>query len=98
MPGGQTLWVDDEVAASDADLSLWCRRWLGVTRGRIADVEGRRTDAVARYEEVIALRSRWDSERSVRLAQEGLEEPYRLPGPQIVPMASPPPPAALPST
>jgi hypothetical protein len=59
-------------------------------------VQGRRAEAIARYEAVVALQSRWDSERSVRLAQEGLEEPFHVPGAQIVPVASPPSPSGLP--
>jgi tetratricopeptide (TPR) repeat protein len=81
--GGEIDRADAVLAELDGSwdsLSLWCRRWLLLTKGNLEDLRGRRSDAVAYYERVIALQSRWDSERSVKLAQEGLDEQFRLEG------------------
>ncbi|MGI9590228.1 MAG: hypothetical protein ACR2P8_02580 [Myxococcota bacterium] len=59
-------------------LSSWSTRWLLLTRGHLQDVRGRRAEAIAYYERVIELKSRWDSVRSVKLARQGLEQPFRL--------------------
>jgi tetratricopeptide (TPR) repeat protein len=67
-----------EVEAGSAKLSPWCVRWLLLTRGNLEDVLGNREQAIAHYERVLDLKSRFDSGRSVTLAQEGLEKPFRL--------------------
>ena len=71
-------------------LSAWCRRWVLLTRGNLEDVLGRRVEAVAYYERVIELKSRWDSARSVNLAREGLEQPFRLDGAGLGPLVGAP--------
>lgn len=59
-------------------LSPWCRRWLLLTKGNLEDVLGHRAEAVAYYERVIELKTRWDSARSIKLAQDGIEQPFRV--------------------
>lgn len=66
-----------EVEGRAGDLTRWCRRWLLLTRGNLEDVLGRRAEAVAYYERVIELKSRWESARSIELARQGLKEPFR---------------------
>jgi len=85
----------DQVAATLAELdeawavlSAWCRRWLLLTKGNLEDVLGRRAEAVAYYERVIELKSRWDSARSVELAREGIEQPFQLDAAGLRPVAS----------
>jgi tetratricopeptide (TPR) repeat protein len=60
------------------ELSPWAKRWLLLTRGNLDDLKGSRDKAVAHYEEVLEHRSRWDSARSVELADAGLEAPFTL--------------------
>jgi tetratricopeptide (TPR) repeat protein len=67
-----------ELDERSESLSPWCRRWILLTRGNLEDARGHRAEAIAYYERVIALKSRWDSGRSVTLAHEGLEKPFRL--------------------
>jgi tetratricopeptide (TPR) repeat protein len=60
------------------DLSRWNKRWILLTRGHLYDLAGRREQAVALYERVIALKSRWGGTRPIELAQLGLEQPFSL--------------------
>ena len=60
------------------DLPPWGRRWLALTQGNLADLSGNRNEAVAHYERVIALKSRWESDRAVDLAGDYLRTPFRL--------------------
>jgi tetratricopeptide (TPR) repeat protein len=58
------------------ELASWGRRWLLLTKGNLADLSGRREQAVADYKAVIELKSRWESGRSVKLADGYLETPF----------------------
>ena len=58
--------------------SHWNKRWILLTRGHLHDLDGRREQAVALYERVIALKSRWGGTRPVELAKAGLEQPFTL--------------------
>ena len=58
------------------ELAPWGRRWLLLTKGNLADLSGDRAMAVAYYEDVIELKSRWESGRSVTLASGYLETPF----------------------
>jgi tetratricopeptide (TPR) repeat protein len=59
------------------DLPVWGRRWLFLTKAHLEDIRGHRAAAVAYYERVMELKSRWDSSQEVELAEQGLDEPFR---------------------
>jgi len=58
------------------DLTPWSRRWLLLTRANVLDLSGDRASAVSLYEQVASERAR--SSRSIELAREGLDAPFRL--------------------
>ncbi|MGH0034053.1 MAG: hypothetical protein ACQGVK_03410 [Myxococcota bacterium] len=86
-----------EIDASGQDLSGWCRRWMLLTRGNLEDLLDRRDEAVEYYEDVVALESRWQSGRSVELARQLLETPFRLDAAAQPPFVSASPPGAPPA-
>ena len=54
-----------------------------LTQGNLADLVGRREEAVVRYKRVVELKTRWISSRSVQLAKEGLATPFQSDGVMI---------------
>ncbi len=62
-----------------SELNAWSQRWLLLLRGYLLDLDGEREAAITRYEQVLAAsKSRWGLSRTARLAQLGLDEPFRL--------------------
>jgi hypothetical protein len=64
-------------------LNAWSQRWLLLLRGYLLDLDGEREAAITRYEQVLAAsKSRFGISRTGKLAQLGLEAPFRL-GPSV---------------
>jgi len=62
----------------DPDLPTWGAPWLWIVRGHVLDLEGDRAGAVAEYERVLTLdRKDFNSKRPLRVADAGLETPFR---------------------
>jgi len=60
------------------DMDAWGQRWILLTWGHLADLDGNREEAIESYRKVIAAQSKWGSTRSVSAAEAGLEAPFRL--------------------
>ncbi len=58
------------------DLTPWSRRWLLLTQANVLDLAGERASALSLYEQGVHENAR--SSRSVALAREGLDAPFRL--------------------
>ena len=60
-------------------LNAWSQRWLLLLRGHLLDLDGEREAAITHYEQVLAAsKSRFGISRTGKLAQRGLEAPFRL--------------------
>jgi tetratricopeptide (TPR) repeat protein len=59
----------------------WGRAWVLLTRGRVLDLCGDRSRALALYREVESLEGARRSKRAARAALAGLREPFQLAGP-----------------
>jgi len=87
---GEVSKILEQLDAEWESIGIWGRRWIWVTRGQLHDVAGRREQAVAEYQQVIASRddAKWGSTRSMRQAEAGLESAYQL---HAISAAGPPP-------
>lgn len=73
----------EPVVASRDELNPWSRRWLLLTQGNLSDVTGDREQAVELYEQLVATKPFFSTNRTIELAQEGLEVPFQPPGPVL---------------
>ncbi len=63
--------------ASTTPLPIWGGAWLHLVRGQVHDAQGRRSEAVGEYQQVLALKGPRYNPRAGLIAKAALKEPFQ---------------------